>query len=296
MAGSLSPLEVERYVTYPVEATMNGLPSVEEMRSVSKFGLSVVTIVFQEGTDIYRARQLVNERLADARERIIAGYGTPSLGVLTTALGEMLQFEVRSKDYTPMELRTMLEWEIAPQLRQVPGVTEINCTAASTRAFEVTIDPDRLAAHGVALGELFAALERNNAAPAAATSFNNGEQRFIRGQALLKTSTTSKTSSSASGTTACRCCVGTWPRSRSPRHAARRGHARRPRRIVTGMVMMLLGENSRTVVEAAKERLPRSKTRCPAGVKLEVIYDRAEPDRPHAAHRAAEPDSKAGRW
>ena len=143
-AGSLSPLEVERYVTYPVEQTMNGLPRVQEIRSVSKFGLSVVTIVFQEGTDIYRSRQLVSERLGDARERVIQGYGSPSLGVLTTALGEVLQFEVRGEGYTPMELRTMLEWEIAPQMRQVAGVTEINVHGGFYKTFEVTIDPDRI--------------------------------------------------------------------------------------------------------------------------------------------------------
>ena len=115
-AGALSPLEVERYVTYPVEATMNGLPDVEEIRSVSKFGLSLVTIVFEEGTSIYRARQLVGERLSDARQRVIQGYDSPSMGVLTTALGEVLQFEVKSDELTAMDLRTLLEWEIAPQL------------------------------------------------------------------------------------------------------------------------------------------------------------------------------------
>ena len=118
-AGSLSPVEVEQYVTYPVEAVMGGLPDVEELRSVSKFGISVVTIVFQEGTDIYRARQLVTERLTDAADSIPQGYGTPAMGPLTTALGEILQFEVRWRNQTPMELRTILEWDVAPKLREV---------------------------------------------------------------------------------------------------------------------------------------------------------------------------------
>ncbi|OYW11970.1 MAG: hypothetical protein B7Z55_18730, partial [Planctomycetales bacterium 12-60-4] len=99
--GTLTPLEVEQYVTYPVEWTMSGLPNLEELRSVSKFGISVVTIVFEEGTDIYRARQLVTERLVDAAKRIPAGYGVPEIGPLTTALGEILQFEVRGNGYTP---------------------------------------------------------------------------------------------------------------------------------------------------------------------------------------------------
>ncbi|MCA9164765.1 MAG: efflux RND transporter permease subunit, partial [Planctomycetales bacterium] len=125
-AGSLSPVEVERYVTYPVESTMGGLPNLEEVRSVSKFGISVVTIVFEEGTDIYWARQLVSERISAAAGNIPEGYGTPELGPLTTALGEILQFEVRGEGHTAMELRSILEWDVAPKLREVRGVTEIN--------------------------------------------------------------------------------------------------------------------------------------------------------------------------
>ncbi|MCA9065524.1 MAG: efflux RND transporter permease subunit, partial [Planctomycetaceae bacterium] len=142
-AGSLSPVEVERYVTYPVEATMGGLPDVEELRSVSKFGISVVTIVFQEGTDIYRARQLVAERLSAAASGIPDGYGTPEMGPLTTALGEILQFEVldRSGNHTPMQLRTILEWDVAPRLREVRGVTEINTHGGFYQTFEVRPDP-----------------------------------------------------------------------------------------------------------------------------------------------------------
>ncbi len=119
------------------------MPDVEELRSVSKFGISVVTIVFKEATDIYRARQLVTERLSDAAANISPGYGTPTVGPLTTALGEILQFEVRSDRHSPMELRTMLEWEISPKLRQVSGVTEINTHGGFYKTFEVQPDPDR---------------------------------------------------------------------------------------------------------------------------------------------------------
>ncbi|HEY5311099.1 MAG TPA: efflux RND transporter permease subunit, partial [Pirellulales bacterium] len=185
-AGALSPLEVERFVTYPVESTMSGLPRVQEIRSISRFGLSVVTIVFHEGTDIFRSRQLVNERLVEARERIVHGSGNPQLGVLATALGEVLQFEVRGDGYTPMELRTLLDWEIAPQLRQTPGVTEVNSHGGFYKTFEVTVDPDRLSAQGIALGDLFAALEQNNSSAGGGYIVHHGEQRFIRGQALLK--------------------------------------------------------------------------------------------------------------
>ncbi len=275
-AGSLSPLEVERYVTYPVEATMNGLPNVDEIRSISKFGLSLVTIVFKEGTDIYRSRQLVGERLGDAKERIVQGYGNPNLGVLTTALGEVLQFEVKGAGYSPMELRTLLEWEIAPQLRQTPGVTEVNSHGGYYKTFEVTVDPDRLSAQDLALGELFAALAQNNLSAGGGYIVHYGEQRFIRGQALLKTVEDIE-----------RVVVRRRPKgvpllvrdvaTVNIAPLVRQGAVTRDGRgeAVTGMVMMLLGENSRQVVHEAKAKLKQIEETLPNGVKLEVIYDRA---------------------
>ncbi len=123
-APALSPLEVETLLSFPVEGAMSGLPNVEQIRSISKFGISVVTIVFHEGTDIYRARQLVGERLGRAAAAIPPGYGTPTLGPIATALGEVFQFQVKAtkeSGVTPMELRTILDWFIAYQLRSVPG-------------------------------------------------------------------------------------------------------------------------------------------------------------------------------
>lgn len=185
-AGSLSPIEVERYVTYAVENTMGGLPDVEELRSVSKFGISVVTIVFKEGTDVYWARQLVGQRLSEAATNIPPGYGTPTLGPLTTALGEILQFEVRSKHHSPMALRTMLEWEIAPKLREVSGVTEINSHGGFYKTYEVRPDPDRMTSYGISLETLFASLQNNNATAGGGYVVHYGEQRFVRGSSLLE--------------------------------------------------------------------------------------------------------------
>src|SRR5947199_6772249 len=127
-APALSPLEVETLLSFPVEGAMSGLPNVEQIRSISKFGISVVTVVFHEGTDIYRARQLVGERLTRAAEAIPPGYGTPGLGPVAPALGEVFQFQVKAaanSGLTPMDLRTILDWYIAYQLRKVPGVTAI---------------------------------------------------------------------------------------------------------------------------------------------------------------------------
>lgn len=275
-AGSLSPVEVERYVTYPVENTMGGLPDVEELRSVSKFGISVVTIVFEEGTDIYRARQLVAERLPDAAAVIPPGYGTPAVGPLTTALGEILQFEVRSEKHTPMELRTILEWDISPRLRQVPGVTEINTHGGFYKTFEVQPDPDRMTSYGISMDLLFARLQNNNNTSGGGYVIHHGEQRFIRGVSLLNST------EDIENVVVRREVDGTPILLRdiakvSIQPMTRQGAVTRDGRgeIVTGLVMMLIGENSREVVNAAKERLKEIETTLPAGVRLEVTYDRA---------------------
>ena len=154
--GSLSPIEVERYVTFPVERVMAGLPNIEELRSISRFGISVVTMVFKEGTDIYRARQLVSERLPEAAGKIPAGYDKPTMGPMATALGEILQFEVRSDRHSPMALRTILEWEVAPRLREVPGVVDINTHGGFYKTYEVQPNPDRMNSHGISMEMLFA--------------------------------------------------------------------------------------------------------------------------------------------
>jgi cobalt-zinc-cadmium resistance protein CzcA len=146
----------------------------------------VVTLVFEEGTDIYRARQLVAERMPAAASEIPAAYGTPELGPLTTALGEILQFEVRGESYTPMQLRTILEWDIAPKLREVRGVTEINTHGGYYKSFEVRPAPERLTSYGLSLEELFTRLEENNASAGGGYVVHHDEQRFIRGQALLR--------------------------------------------------------------------------------------------------------------
>ena len=276
-AGSLSPLEVERYVTFPVETSMGGLPNLEQIRSISRFGLSLVTIVFREGTDVYRARQLVTERIIDASGKIPMGYGTPQLGPLTTALGEVLQFEVRGADYTPMQLRTMLEWQIAPQLRQVAGVTEINSHGGYYKSFEVQVDPNRLHTFQVSLDEVFAALDGNNRTAGGGYVVHYGEQRFIRGQALLANVADIEqvvVRDQLEGSPILVRDLGDVTIAPLTRQGAVTRDGRGE--VVTGMVMMLLGANSREVVEATKARLQKIEATLPKGVTIEVIYDRAE--------------------
>ena len=275
--GPLSPVEVERYLTFPVESAMSGLPRIEELRSVSKFGISVVTIVFREGTDIYRARQLVTERLPNAMAMIPPGYGTPKLGPLTTALGEILQFEVRGDErFTPMQLRTILDWDVAPKLREVHGVTEINTHGGFYKTYEVRPDPDRLTSYGLSLEELFRRLEANNTLAGGGYVVHNSEQRFIRGQALLtgvKDLSEIVLRREPDGSPILLRDVAETQIAPMTRQGAvtrdGRGEA------VTGLVMMLIGENSREVVEAAKQRLDALKKTLPDGVTIEITYDRS---------------------
>ena len=276
-AGTLPPLEVERTITYPVELAMSGLPDVEEMRSVSRLGISLVTIVFKEGTDILRARQLVQERLPQARAAIPVPEAEPALGTLSTALGEILQFELRGAGRSLMDLRSLLEWEIAPVLRTVEGVTDINAHGGFAKSYQVQVDPDRLASRGVGLGEVLAALDRNNTSTGGGYVVKHGEQRFIRGESLLRSVADIErvvVRSPAGGVPVLIRDVGTV----GVAPLVRQGAATRDGRgeIVTGMVMMVRGENSRRVVAAAKAKLAEVRAALPAGVELEIVYDRSD--------------------
>jgi cobalt-zinc-cadmium resistance protein CzcA len=276
-AGTLPPLEVERTITYPVELAMSGLPDVEEIRSVSRLGISLVTVVFTEGTDILRARQLVQERLPQARAAIPVPEADPQLGTLSTALGEILQFEIRGTGKSLMDLRSILEWDIAPVLRTVPGVTDINAHGGYAKSYEVEVDPDRMSSRGVTLGEVLAALDRNNTSTGGGYVVKNGEQRFIRGEALLRGVEDIEkvvVRSPSGGVPVLIRDIGTV----AIAPLVRQGAATRDGRgeVVTGMVMMIRGQNSRRVVAAAKEKLEEVRAGLPRGVDLEILYDRSD--------------------
>jgi cobalt-zinc-cadmium resistance protein CzcA len=276
-AGTLPPLEVERSVTYPVELAVSGLPNVEEIRSISRLGISLVTIVFREGTDIFLARQLVSERLPEAKGGIAVADAEPKLGTLSTALGEILQFEVRGDRQSLMDLRSILEWDIAPAMREVPGVTDINSHGGYAKSYEVRVDPDRLSAQSISLGEVLAALERNNVSTGGGYIVKNGEQRFIRGQALLPNAAAIEqvvVRSPPGGVPVLIRNIGDV----AIAPLVRQGAATRDGRgeVVTGMVMMVRGENSRRVVAAAKERLETIRSTLPPGVEIDIVYDRSD--------------------
>ena len=187
-APGYSPLETEQRVTFLVETAMAGLPKLESTRSISAYGLSQVTVVFQDGTDIYFARQLVNERLQEVKSQLPAGVA-PEMGPVSTGLGEIYLYSVgaepgaRKPDgtaYTPTDLRSIQDWIVRPQLRQVPGVSEVNSIGGNAKQYHVAPDPARLLAYGVTLSDLVKALETNNVNVGAGYIETNGEQKLVR--------------------------------------------------------------------------------------------------------------------
>ena len=276
-AGSLPPVEVERQVTYPVEWAMGGLAEVDEVRSVSKFGLSVITIVFNEGTDIYFATQQVSQRLQQATTQIPSQYGPPELGPMTTALGEILQFELRSNSRSPMELRSLLDWDISPRLREVDGVTEVNSMGGFYKTYEIRTDPDLLNAYDLTLEEIYSRVEASNASAGGGYVVHHDEQRFIRGEALLKSEDDIRNIVITRAVNGSPLLLGDVAEV-VVAPMARQGAVSRDGRgeAVTGMVMMRIGENSRTVVSRVKQRIAEVQETLPADVEIDIIYDRED--------------------
>jgi cobalt-zinc-cadmium resistance protein CzcA len=280
-APALSPLEVEQAVTIPVETSMSGLPRVEEIRSVSQFGLSVVTVVFEEGTDIYWARQQVGERLAEAREHIPPGVPAPKPGPIATGLGEIYQFEVRNKpgyNHSLMKLREVLDWQIAPQLRTVPGVVEVNTNGGALRAYEVRPDPDKLRAYGISLERLFTALEQNNSNEGGGyLLLKSQEQRVVRGEGLIHTLDDVRNivlDARGNGTPIFLHQVADVQFAPVLRQGATTRDGKGE--TVVGIAMLLAGENSRAVAKGARAKMEQIRKTLPEGVEVDVFYDRTE--------------------
>ena len=276
----LSPLEIERLVTWPVETSMSGLPRTSEVRSVSRFGLSVVTVVFEEGTDLWWARQLVTERLADARESIPEGYGEPEIGPPSTGLGEVFQFEVRAadgSDLSLMDLRDALEWQIAPRLRSVPGVVEVNTFGGELRTYQVEVRPERLAAHDLVLADVFDALDQNNLTVGGGYLERGREQMLVRGTALLETLDDVRSvvvATTEEGTPITVDALGDVVFAPLIRQGAvtRDGNGE----AVIGIAMMGYGENARTVSAALGQAVNDLRPSLPEGVEIDVFYDRTD--------------------
>ena len=186
-AGGMSPPEVEKLITRPIEIQMGGLPRLEMIRSVSKIGIAVITIVFEDGVNDYFARQLVSERLTSARENLPKGIDV-QLGPITTGLGEVFQYTLVSSDpkYDATELRTVQDYIVRPLLRTVPGVTEVNSFGGLVKQYQVIVNPDRLTSFHVSLQQVFEALEKNNANASGNFIEHQSEQYMVRGLGLVK--------------------------------------------------------------------------------------------------------------
>lgn len=282
-APSLAPLEIERQITFPIEVAMSGLPDIEEIRSVSKFGLSAVTIVFKDSTPIYFARQLVLERLSQAREQIPPNIGLPEMGPISTGLGEIYQYELRptpdgdGEQYDATALRTIQDWNVRRQLLGVHGVTEVNSFGGLKKQYQVRLDPNQLQAYGLTLRDVFEAVTRNNANVGGAYIEKGAEQYLLRGIGLVTSIEDIQNIVVKTGKEGIPIYVrdvGEVVTGATVRQGAVTADGEGE--IVAGIAMMLKGENSRTVVQRVKERVEQIRKTLPKGVELLPFYDRTE--------------------
>ena len=288
-APGYSPLETEQRITYPVETAMAGLPNLEETRSISRYGLSQVTVVFKEGTDIYFARQLVAERIAQVKEKLPAGISS-EMGPTATGLGEIFMWIVSAKPgalkpdgtpYTAMDLREVQDWIIKPQLRNVPGVTEINTVGGYNKQYQIAPNSDALVSYGLTLTDIVSALERNTSNVGAGYIEKSGEQYLIRvpGQLVANSVNSRQTLTDLSN-------IVVDTRNETPIRVQdvasvaissdlRTGAATmNGEEVVLGTVFMLMGENSRTVSQAVASRLAEVNKTLPTGITANAVYDR----------------------
>ena len=280
-APGFSPLETEQRITYAIETSMAGLPGLQQTRSLSRSGLSQVTAIFADGTDLFFARQLVGERLQTAREQLPEGVDAV-MGPISTGLGEIFLWTVEAVDgalkedgtpYTPTDLRVIQDWIIKPQLRNVPGVAEINTIGGYARQYQIAPDPKKMAAYKLTLNDLVTALERNNANVGAGYIERAGEQLLIRapGQLSGVEDIANIVISNIQGTAIRISSVADVVIGQELRSGAATQNGRE---VVLGTVFMLIGENSRTVSRAVAARLEQINRSLPAGVKAVTVYDR----------------------
>ncbi|MEX0805351.1 MAG: efflux RND transporter permease subunit, partial [Candidatus Binatia bacterium] len=273
----LAPEEVEKYVTYPVEVAMNGLPNLKEIRSVSNFGLSVVNIYFEDGTDIYFARQLVNERLQLAREEIPEGFGEPEMGPITTGLGQILFYfvEDESGKRSPEEMRQIQDWLIKFNLQTVPGVTEVLSLGGEVKQFQLLVRPDDLLRYDLSLHDVVEAVQANNSNVGAQFIVKNAETYLVRSVGLAEKISDLQgiVLKALDGTPVFLNQVADVVIGGEVRQglATKDGKGE----AVVGMVLKLIGTNTSEVIEAVRQRMAEINRVLPAGVRVVTYYDQA---------------------
>ncbi|HKK58018.1 MAG TPA: CusA/CzcA family heavy metal efflux RND transporter, partial [Salinivirga sp.] len=275
-AGRYSPYDVEKLVSYPIETAMNGLPDIKEVRSISQFGLSAVTVEFDEGTDIYFARQMVSQRLQSIRGELPQGVSSPKLGPISTAMGEIYQYVVKSDQHSLTELREMQDWLIAPQLKTIKGVTEINSFGGFVKQYDVIIQPGKLRNYGIGLKDVINAIENNNSVAGGNYLEHNREQYIVRGFGQI------------SQTDDIQNIIVDRIKNKPVyiRDIARVELGKQIRQggvtkdgegeVVTGIIMMLRGGNGRKVISNIEERITTVNKSLPEGVEIEKFYDQSD--------------------
>jgi len=275
-AGRYSPFDVEKLVSYPIETSMNGLPDIKEVRSISQFGLSAVTVEFEEGTDIFFARQMVSQRLQSIRDDLPDDISSPQLGPISTALGEIYQYVVAGTDHSLSQLREIQDWLIAPQLKTIKGVTEINSFGGFVKQYEVIIQPGRLRNYGVGLQEVVEAIENNNSVSGGNYLEHNREQYIIRGFGQITNIDDIRNIIVANrdDTPVFIRDLGNVQEGTQIRQGGTTQNGKGE--VVTGIVMMIRGGNGREVIKMVEEKIAEVNKSLPAGVRIEKFYDQSE--------------------
>ena len=277
----LSTQDVKQFITYPVELEMANLPGVKEIRSISKFGLSVVTIVFEDGLGTYLPRQLIAEKIKTAQENIPAGFGSPTMGPISTGLGEIYQYvlevtpEYRDQ-YTIMELRTIQDWIVRRQLSGIPGVVEVNTWGGFLKQYEVAINPEKLRAMELSLTQVFQALDKNNSVAGGGYIEKGDQAYFIRGEGLIENIKDMENIvvENRDGLPIYIKDVGKVGYGHATRFGAITGNGEGEK--VLGQVMMLKDANSKAVIEAVKERVATIQPTLPPGITINPFLERSE--------------------
>ena len=274
-AGGMAPTEVEKLVTFPIETSMGGLPRLQEMRSLSRIGLSVVTIVFEDGVDIYFARQQVFEKLQQARDRLPKGI-EPQMGPVTTGLGEIYQYILTSDTLDARELRSIQDWLVRPILRTVPGVTDVNSFGGQVKQYQVLLDPGKLKSLNLTIHDVMESVEKNNATVGAGYIEHREEQYMVRGigQARGVDDLKDIVVKSSGGIPIHLHDVGDVAIGNEPRQGVTTYDGKGE--TVAGIVMMLKGASSREVVEGVTKKIKTIEKALPVGVKLTPYYDRTD--------------------
>ncbi|MDI9641685.1 CusA/CzcA family heavy metal efflux RND transporter [Kamptonema cortianum] len=273
--GGMSPEEVEKLVTFPIETAMGGIPGVEQVRSLSQFGLSQVNVVFRDDKDIYFARQLVSERLNGVKDELPDGVGSPTMGPVSTGLGDIYMYAIESPDRTPAQLRELQDWVIAPQLRTVPGVAEVNATDGSVKQYQVIVSPQAMLARSVSVDDVVAALQNNNENAGGGLLERNGERVLIRSVGLAQTTSDIEqiVVKSEDGVPVLIRDVASVELGVPVLTGISTKDGKESLMVI---VMMLKGANGQTVANAVNERIDQIKGQLPKDVTLTTTYDRAE--------------------